>query len=117
GDDGERRHRGELAGGGGQVDLLQGRRPGIEAGAAVRLVDLGDQVGQALVVAGEVVVVLHREGDVELSGAPGALLQRGDRVRPEAVVAYAGALEGGEDAHQGATQVPREARQLDDREH
>src|SRR5207253_5210446 len=102
GDDRERGDRGEPPGGFGQVDLLERRRPGVETGAAVRLVHLRDQVGHALVVAGEVMVVLHRERHAELRRAARALLEAGYRVRPETVEADTGALERGEDPDQRA---------------
>src|ERR1043166_7775567 len=53
-------------------------------------------------MAGQVVVVLYREGNVELRSAAGTLLQRRHGVGPEAVVAHAWPLERREDANQRA---------------
>ena len=106
--------RRQRRGGGDQVGALQGRRPGVEHRLAVGFVHVGQQVEQALPVAGHVVMVLHADRHAQRRGEAGALLQRPHAPAPLLVERRAALLEAGEDADQAAVEVVGQAAQFAD---
>ena len=95
-----------------RVQPLQGGGPGVVRGLDIGQVDFIEQPEHGLVVRGNVVVVLHGQGDAVFGRLLSGQLQSFDHQGILLVKRYAGALVTGKDAYHGRAQVSCQSGQL-----
>ena len=90
---------------------MQGRGPGVKAGAEIGFVHFEEKIAEAFIADGDVVVILEDEGDAVGSGAAGAFAERIDDQAPLGGEGQGGVFVTGKDADERRADVGAELRE------